>query len=178
MLQLAFGFRDRFPGEGRQMNDPWAWKGYFCDTDYVYNVHTSTDGDLLIRQWGADGHRRNAYQTDKVPGVEPVPNAKVKISRDEAKKLTIYEMAIPRKEMIVRPRQWQVPVRLPALQQRAARQRATHVGGSRRRIRLLAKPRFLRAHVDATDRMPDIFRDRAVGCRRPKAARPVAEMAR
>jgi len=98
-LQLAFGFRDRFPGEGRQMNDPWAWKGYFCDTDYVYNVHASTDGDMLVRQWGADTSRRNGYQTDRVPGIEPVPNAKVKISRDEAKKLTIYEMAIPRKEL-------------------------------------------------------------------------------
>jgi len=99
VLQLAFGFRDRFPGEGRQMGDPWAWKGYFCDTDYVCNVHASTDGDMLIRQWGADTSRRNAYQTDKVPDIGPVPNAQIKIGRDEARRLTIYEMAIPRKEL-------------------------------------------------------------------------------
>lgn len=99
MMQLGFGFRDRVPGHGRQMDDPYAWKGHFNDTDYVYNVHASTEGDMLVRQWGADTHRRNAYQTDKVPGVEPVRGAKIKITRDEDKKLTIYEMAIPRGEL-------------------------------------------------------------------------------
>jgi len=99
MLQLCFGFRDRVPSEGRQPNDAWAWKGYFCDTDYVYNAHSSTEGDKLIRQWGADTPRRNAYQCESVPGVEPVRGAVIKISRDEAKKLTVYEMAIPRGEL-------------------------------------------------------------------------------
>ena len=33
VLQFAFGFRDRVPGWGRQMDDPDAWKGHFNDTD-------------------------------------------------------------------------------------------------------------------------------------------------
>lgn len=98
-LQFGFGFRDRVPGFGRQMDDPYAWKGHFYDTDYVYHVHTSTDGPILMRQWGPEGHRRNAYQCDAVPGVEPVAGSQIKITRDEEKKLTIYEVAIPRKEL-------------------------------------------------------------------------------
>jgi hypothetical protein len=34
-----------------------------------------------------------------VPGIEPVPGGKVKITRDESQKLTIYEIAIPRREL-------------------------------------------------------------------------------
>jgi hypothetical protein len=98
-IQLGFGFRDRVPGFGRQMDDPYAWKGHFYDTDYVYHAHTSTDGPMLIRQWGPEGHRRNAYQCDAVPGVEPVAGAQIKITRDEEKQLTLYELAIPRSEL-------------------------------------------------------------------------------
>ncbi len=96
---FAFGFRDRVPGWGRQMDDPWAWKGHFYDTDYQYAVHTSTTGPKLIRQWGADTSRRTAYQTAAVPGVGPVPGAQVRIERDETAQLTVYEMAIPRDEL-------------------------------------------------------------------------------
>jgi len=38
-------------------------------------------------------------QTEAVPGIEPVPGGKVKITRDESLKLTIYEIAIPRREL-------------------------------------------------------------------------------
>jgi hypothetical protein len=96
---LAFGFRDRVPGWGRQMDDPWAWKGHFYDTDYHYAVHTSSTGPQLVRQWGADTSRRIAYQTTAVPGVGPVPGAQVRIERDEASQLTVYEMSIPRAEL-------------------------------------------------------------------------------
>ncbi|MBE0537685.1 MAG: hypothetical protein IH624_18630 [Phycisphaerae bacterium] len=96
---MAFGFRDRVPGWGRQMDDPWAWKGHFYDTDYQYVVHTSATGPQLIRQWGADTSRRTAYQTAAVPGVGPVAGAQVKIQRDEAAQLTVYEMAIPRDQL-------------------------------------------------------------------------------
>lgn len=96
---FAFGMRDRVPEWGRQMDDPWAWKGHFNDTDYQYIAHSSTKGPQLIRQWGADTSRRTAYQTDKVPGVGPVPGAVIRIHRDEESRLTIYECAIPRSEL-------------------------------------------------------------------------------
>ncbi len=98
-LFFAFGFRDRVPGWGRQMDDPWAWKGHFYDTDYQYVMHPSTTGPKLIRQWGADTSRRTAYQTTAVPGVGPVEGAVVRIERDENTQLTIYEAAIPRTEL-------------------------------------------------------------------------------
>ncbi len=96
---FSFGFRDRVPGWGRQMNDPWAWKGHFYDTDYHYAAHVSTDGPQLVRQWGPDTGRRIAYQIDPIPGVGPVAGAKIQISRDEALQITTYEMAIPRSEI-------------------------------------------------------------------------------
>ena len=54
---------------------------------------------MLVRQWGPDTGRRNAYQCDDIPGVGPVRGAKVKIGRDEARKLTVYEISIPRGEL-------------------------------------------------------------------------------
>ena len=99
VLQFAFGFRDRVPGFGRQMNDPYAWKGMFYDTDDVFVAHISTEGDQLIRQWGEKTARSNAYQTEIVAGYESVPNARIRINRNEEAKLTIYEMAIPRAEL-------------------------------------------------------------------------------
>lgn len=99
MLQLAFGFRDRVPGFGRQMSDPYACKGRFYDTDYVYNIEKTTDGDRIFRQWGADTDRRNGYQTEAPPYMVPVPGAAIVIRRDEERKLTVYEMAIPRQEL-------------------------------------------------------------------------------
>ena len=98
-LLFAFGFRDRVPGWGRQMDDPYAWKGHFYDTDYHYAAHISTDGPQLIRQWGPDTTRRTAYQTEPVPGYGPVPGAHIEIKRDGAAKLTVYEMSIPRTEL-------------------------------------------------------------------------------
>lgn len=98
-LFFAFGFRDRVPGMGREMDDPWVWKGHFYDTDYQYTAHASTEGDMLMRQWGPNTPRRTAYQTETPDGTEQVPGAKVKITRDEAQKRTMYEMAIPRKEL-------------------------------------------------------------------------------
>ena len=98
-LMIAFGFRDRVPGWGRPMDDPYAWKGHFYDTDYHYVAHVSKDGDQLMRQWAADTPRRTAYQTEPREGVGPVPGAKIVIKRDEDRKLTTYEMAIPRREL-------------------------------------------------------------------------------
>jgi len=99
VLQFSFGFRDRVPGIGRQMDDPWAWKGSFYDTDYSFVAHVSTEGDQLIRIWSPDGSREDGYQTEAVPGIEPVPGGKLKITRDQSQKLTIYEIAIPRREL-------------------------------------------------------------------------------
>ena len=98
---FAFGFRDRVPGWGRQMDDPWAWTGHFNDTDYQYVAHASVQGPRLIRQWGADTSRRTAYQTVDVPGVGPVPGAEIEIRRDDDARLTIYEIAIPREELML-----------------------------------------------------------------------------
>jgi hypothetical protein len=99
VFQFSFGFRDRAPHIGRQMHDPWAWKGDFYDTDYSFVAHASADGDKLIRIWGPDTSRRNGYQTDTVPGIESVPGGQVKITRDEQRKLTLYELAIPRSQL-------------------------------------------------------------------------------
>jgi hypothetical protein len=99
VFQFSFGFRERVPGIGRQMDDPWAWKGDFYDTDYSFVAHTSAQGDRLVRIWGPDGSRKNGYQTEEVPGIGPVPAANLKISRDENHKLTLYEIAIPRRQL-------------------------------------------------------------------------------
>jgi hypothetical protein len=99
VFQFSFGFRDRVAGMGRQIGDPWAWKGSFYDTDYSFVAHASTEGDQLIRIWSPDGSRQDGYQTEAVPGIGPVPGGKIKITRDESQKLTIYEIAIPRKEL-------------------------------------------------------------------------------
>jgi hypothetical protein len=99
VFQFSFGFRDRVPDNGRQMDDPYAWKGDFYDTDYSYVAHSSTDGDKLIRIWSPDTTRQNGYQTVASPGEGPVPDAKIKITRDEASKITLYEVAVPRSEL-------------------------------------------------------------------------------
>jgi hypothetical protein len=99
VFQFSFGFRDRVPYMGRQINDPWAWKGTFFDTDYSYVANSSTTGDQLTRIWGPDTGRRNGYQTESVPGIGPVPGGDVKITRDEASKTTLYEIAIPRQQL-------------------------------------------------------------------------------
>jgi hypothetical protein len=81
-VHLSFGFRDRVPGHGRQMDDPWAWKGHFYDTDYHYIAPATTDaGDMLVRQWGPDTDRRTAYQTDAIPHGQPVPGARLVITK-------------------------------------------------------------------------------------------------
>jgi len=99
IFQFSFGFRDRVPYMGRQIDDPWAWKGTFYDTDYSYVAHTSTTGDQLIRIWGPDTGRRNGYQTESVPAIGPVPGGEVKVTRDEPNKITLYEIAIPRQQL-------------------------------------------------------------------------------
>ncbi len=96
---FAFGFRDRDPNHGRQMDDPYAWKGIFYDVDNEYAVNMSTDGPQLTRLFSPDGTRSTPYQTEQVPGVGPVEGAKIVIKRDEDKQLTIYEMSIPRREL-------------------------------------------------------------------------------
>ena len=133
-IQFSFGFRDRVPGWGRQMDDPYAWKGDFFDVDYSYFANPSHTGDMLTRIWGADTYRGEGYQLAKVPGqgiialnstytreasvkaassnggqdhmqdIMPsmqdlVPNARIKITRNEDTKLTLYEIAIPRSEL-------------------------------------------------------------------------------
>jgi hypothetical protein len=99
VFSFAFGFQDRVPGWGRQLDDPWAWKGHFYDTDYHYVAHISTEGDQLLRQWGPDTGRRTAYQASVMPGYGPVAGAQIRIRRDESAGLTVYEMSIPRAEL-------------------------------------------------------------------------------
>jgi hypothetical protein len=99
VFQFSFGFRDRVPYIGRQPNDPWTWKGVFYDTDYSYVAHGSAQGDRLIRIWGPDTGRRNGYQTEAVPGIGATPGGIIKITRDEDTKLTLYEVAIPRRQI-------------------------------------------------------------------------------
>ncbi|MBE0653797.1 MAG: hypothetical protein IH594_08360, partial [Bacteroidales bacterium] len=98
-IMLGFGFRDRVPGKGRQMDDPLAWKGHFYDTDYLYLAYPSDQGDQLIRQWGAETPRLNGFQTDPVEHISSVPGSEIKISRNEDRELSVYEISIPRKEI-------------------------------------------------------------------------------
>jgi hypothetical protein len=98
-LLFAFGFRDRVPGWGRPMDDPYAWKGNFYDTDYLYAAHPSADGDRLDRLWGPGTTRRGAYGGEVVAGYGPDMGGKIVIRRDEKAKVTIYEMSIPRREL-------------------------------------------------------------------------------
>ena len=95
-LFLAFGFRDRVPGKGRQMADPWAWKGHFHDTDVVLAAHTAVGGARLVQLWGSDGDRRNGYQTEKLPFHGDVPGGHSVVIRDEQTQITTYVVAIPR----------------------------------------------------------------------------------
>jgi hypothetical protein len=99
MLMFGFGFRDRVPGFGRQMSDPLAWKGQFYDTDYLYLAYKSTEGNLLIRQWGADTQRQNGFQTDPVAWIGGIEGAQIIIAREPASRTTVYEIAIPRTEL-------------------------------------------------------------------------------
>lgn len=99
LLMLAFGFRDRVPGFGRQMNDPLSWKGHFYDTDYLYLAYTSTQGPQLIRQWGPETTRMNGFQTDPVETIGFIPGGKIAINRDKTRQVTVYEIAIPRQEI-------------------------------------------------------------------------------
>ncbi len=98
-FSFSFGFRERVPDWGRQMNDLWAWKGHFYDTDYHYVANVSAQGDMLMRQWGPDTGRRTGYQTEHMPGAGPVPGAKILIHREESTRITLYEIAIPRSEL-------------------------------------------------------------------------------
>jgi hypothetical protein len=99
LFMFGFGFRERVPGFGRQMDDPLAWKGQFYDTDYLYLAYTSTQGNQLIRQWGADTPRQNGFQTDPVETIGSIEGAKIVIERDPTTWTTVYEIAIPRSEL-------------------------------------------------------------------------------
>ncbi|MCX7934851.1 MAG: hypothetical protein N3A66_06280, partial [Planctomycetota bacterium] len=96
---LSFGFRERVPGWGRQMDDPWAWKGHFYDSDDHFVAHASTEGDMLVRQWSAESERRTGYQTVALPYVCFMKNGKAVIRREEEQKRTVYTIAIPRREL-------------------------------------------------------------------------------
>ena len=99
-FQFAFGFRDRVPGCGRQMGDPYEWKGHYYDTDYEYIALKEANGDVLMRLRGPDTTRTDAFQLETTPaGIGPVAGAKIVISRDETAKLTIYTLSIPRSEI-------------------------------------------------------------------------------
>ena len=163
VFQFSFGFRDRVPYIGRQIDDPWAWKGTFYDTDYSYVAHVSATGDQLFRIWGPDTGRRNGYQTESVPGIGPVPRGEVKITRDEPNKLTLYEIAIPRQQMSpLRSRKRTMPFRLHSLQQRIALWYLSVLERHRRRVRLLANAGILPSHLENPFRLPDLFRNREV----------------
>jgi hypothetical protein len=99
VFQFSFGFRDRVPNAGRQMNDPWAWKGIFYDTDYSYVAHASAQGDQLIRIWGPDTSRRNGYQTESAPEIGVVLGGLILISRNDTTNITLYEIEIPRRQL-------------------------------------------------------------------------------
>jgi hypothetical protein len=98
-FSFAFGFRNRVPPtqvKGRDITEPWCWKGHYYDTDYLYTAHASTQGDKLVQHWDESSPRRWGYQTENLPEHKDVPEGKVKIVRGGT---TIYECAIPRAQI-------------------------------------------------------------------------------
>ena len=125
-FEFAFGFRDRVPGWGRQMGDPYEWKGNFFDVDYLYNASPSTEGDMLCRLWGPNTSRTDDAVSGQVIALDPpykreapaeeagappptpltakelsgvIAGAKVQITRDDDGNMTFYEVAVPRTEI-------------------------------------------------------------------------------
>jgi len=98
-FQFAFGFRDRVSGWGRQMDDPYAWKGHFYDTDYEFLAQKSSHGDQLFQEWGPDTPRATAYQTENFDWFKEEPGTSIEIDRDEASHVTNYNIVIPRSQM-------------------------------------------------------------------------------
>jgi hypothetical protein len=96
-VAFAFGFRHRVPSlGGRDLDHPWCWKGHYYDTDYLYTMHGSTLGDMLVQHWDEASPRRWGYQTLNLPEHKKLPGSSVVINRGGT---TVYECAIPRSEM-------------------------------------------------------------------------------
>jgi hypothetical protein len=97
-IALGFGFRHRVPNlGGRELTEPWAWRGHYYDTDYLFMAHPSTQGDKLVQNWDADSPRRWGYQTDPFPEHKYVTGGKATIANSGG--TTTYEIAIPRSVM-------------------------------------------------------------------------------
>jgi hypothetical protein len=95
---FSYGMRPRVTGAGgRDLTDPWCWKGAFYDTDYLYSAYGATQGDKLVQHWNEQPVRRWGYQTENLPEHKYVTGGQVKINRSGGN--TIYETAIPRSEM-------------------------------------------------------------------------------
>jgi hypothetical protein len=95
-VQLAWGLADRADDDfGRRGRDRAYPVGAFRDTDHLMAVTFGPDGAQVVRLRGV----RQALR-DHVPGNQdswygPVDGAQADISRDEEKKVTVFEAAVP-----------------------------------------------------------------------------------
>ena len=95
-FELAFGFGRRSDDDYRPPTDPWFWKGCVRDADYELLLFRNSKGQPVLLSAFRPGQRwRVDFQTEQV-NVDVVPDAQVRIGRDEAAQVTTYEAAIPR----------------------------------------------------------------------------------
>lgn len=104
VFDVAFGFGERNKYSLRKAGDPWAWKGAYRDTDYVYILYKDRNGvDHFTRIRKPDSPRTTPFQLELsakfYPYMGEVEGAKVKITRNEDAKLTLYEVAVPLAEI-------------------------------------------------------------------------------
>jgi len=98
-IEFAFGLRERAEDDYRQPADPYYWKGIFRDTDYQYLVMQASDGPCLIRLHKPGMKYTVPFQTETIPGGGPVPAAQLRINRNQAQQLTVYELSLPLSEL-------------------------------------------------------------------------------
>jgi len=103
-INISIGFGERNKNSLRSADDPWAWKGAYRDMDYNYDLFKDKNGvDHLYRLRDPNSPRTYPYQTEDAakyyPYVGEVSGAKINITRDEANKITLYQVAVPLSEI-------------------------------------------------------------------------------
>ncbi|HIE53253.1 MAG TPA: hypothetical protein EYP85_15995 [Armatimonadetes bacterium] len=101
-LQLGFGFRERTEWDlaynPRQPSDPMYWKGNFWDVDYQYILGLTPKGPRCVRLEAPGMPWRVYYPTTPLPGYGPL-DVPVAVVRREERKQTVYELALPWREL-------------------------------------------------------------------------------
>lgn len=100
-IQLAWGLAKRADDDfGRPSRDGALPGGAFRDTDHLMALTFTKDGPQVIRLRGPRVALRTHLSGNQDPWYGPVPGAVADIARDEAIGYTLYEAAIPMKELV------------------------------------------------------------------------------